>query len=72
MRLGLSDMIPADAEREGHLVRGLRAQEAAAHQTLGFFQRLLELSGAKDVRAAFTAKSWEGAPQTILALSWSY
>jgi len=51
---------------------GPRAEEAASHQTLGFFVRLLEMSGAKNVRIAFTAWSWDGAPKTILTMHWSH
>ncbi len=50
---------------------GAKAEEAASHQTLGFFARLLEVCGAKNVKAGFTAKSWEGAATTILSLSWT-
>jgi len=48
-----------------------RAEEAASWQTLGFFERLLEVSGAKDVKIAFTSTSWDGAPSTILEMSWT-
>jgi hypothetical protein len=50
---------------------GNRAEQAACHQTLGFFQRLLQLAGAGDARAAFEARSWEGEAGTVVALSWS-
>ena len=50
---------------------GPRAEEAASHQTLGFFERLLEVSGAKDIKVAFTSKSWEGAPKTVLSMQWA-
>jgi len=49
---------------------GARAEEAASHQTMGFFERLLELGGARDVRAHFLERSWAGDPQTILELEW--
>ncbi len=48
-----------------------RAEEAASHQTLGFFARLLEVSGATDVKIAFTARSWDGAPTTLLTMQWT-
>jgi hypothetical protein len=51
---------------------GARAEEAASHQTLGFFARLLELAGATDVRARFTSRSWDGAPTTLLSLVWEH
>lgn len=50
---------------------GMPAEEAASVQTMGFFQGLLELAGAKDVSARFAAKSWAGAPRTLVELSWT-
>ena len=49
---------------------GAPAEEAACWQTLGFFERLLELSGATDVEATFVGRSWAGDPRTVLALDW--
>ncbi|MHB8876841.1 MAG: hypothetical protein ACYC8T_24355 [Myxococcaceae bacterium] len=46
------------------------AEEAASLQTLGFFERLLELTGAGDVQASFTGRAWAGAPVTSLELRW--
>ncbi len=46
------------------------AEAAAAMQTMGFFQRLLEIAGAIDVQAAFRSRSWAGDPRTVLALQW--
>lgn len=37
-----------------------RAEEAATWQTLGFFERLVEVAGAHDVTAWLQVKSWEG------------
>ena len=49
-----------------------RAEEAASWQTLGFFEHLLEVSGAYDVSVAFTERSWnEGESKTIVAMRWS-
>ena len=50
---------------------GHRAEEAASFQTMGFFQRLLEVSGAKDVKIEFSSMSWEGAPSTLLSMQWT-
>ncbi|HSK00683.1 MAG TPA: hypothetical protein VK932_05555 [Kofleriaceae bacterium] len=50
---------------------GMPAEEAAAHQTMGFFEGLLELAGARDVRARFTERSWAGDPRTLLELRWA-
>lgn len=49
---------------------GARAEEAAANQTMGFFEQLLEAAGARDVSIGFTARSWDGAPETVLAMQW--
>lgn len=46
------------------------AEEAATYQVLGYFERLLELSGASNVRHRFLSKMWEGASSTFLALDW--
>jgi hypothetical protein len=47
-----------------------RAEEAASWQTLGFFERLLEVAGASDVRAWFSSRSWAGDAGTIIQLRW--
>ena len=49
---------------------GRLAAAAYTHQILGSFQRLVELAGAQGVKAEFSAKSWEGRPQTVIELSW--
>jgi hypothetical protein len=49
---------------------GNRAEQAAAHQTLGFFARLVELSGTASVRAVFEQRAWEGDGKTIVSLEW--
>jgi hypothetical protein len=49
---------------------GDTAEEAASWQTLGFFERLLEFSGAKDVEARFSERSWAGDARTVLSLHW--
>ena len=49
-----------------------RAEEAASWQTLGFFERLLEMSGAKDARVVFTERSWNtGESKTIITMHWT-
>ena len=50
---------------------GMPAEEAASYQTMGFFERLLEISGATDVKARFAERSWAGDPRTLLALQWT-
>jgi hypothetical protein len=49
---------------------GMPAEEAASWQTLGFFERLLELSGSIEVQAKLVGRSWAGDPRTLLALEW--
>jgi hypothetical protein len=49
---------------------GPSAEEAAAYQTMGFFERLLEVGGAESISARFVEKSWAGDPRTLLDLSW--
>lgn len=50
---------------------GMPAEEAAAVQTMGFFESLLELAGAKEIRANLREKSWAGDPRTLLVLTWT-
>lgn len=50
---------------------GPLAEQAAAVQTLGFFERLLEAAGAVDIEASFAQRSWVGDPQTLLRLRWT-
>jgi hypothetical protein len=49
---------------------GPRAEEAASHQTMGFFERLLEMAGAGHIHAKFSSRTWAGDNQTLLDLSW--
>jgi len=50
---------------------GMPAEEAASMQTLGFFERLLELAGATNVDAKLRERSWLGHPRTLLAVRWT-
>lgn len=50
---------------------GRTAEEAASYQAMGFFEGLLELSGARDIDARFRQRAWDGDPQTRLDLSWT-
>jgi hypothetical protein len=47
-----------------------RAEEAASWQTLGFFERLLEVAGARSVQAQFGSTSWTGGLVTTIHLRW--
>ncbi len=49
---------------------GAMAEEAASYQTMGFFERLLDVAGAEGVDARFTQRSWTGDRQTLLELAW--
>jgi hypothetical protein len=59
-----------DVELEVSYEMGMPAEEAASLQTLGFFEGLLELAGARDVRGEITRRSWQGAPKTVIVLGW--
>jgi hypothetical protein len=50
---------------------GMPAEEAASHQTMGFFEGLLELAKAKQIRGTFRERSWAGDPRTRLELTWT-
>ena len=46
------------------------AEQAAAVQTMGFFEGLILLADGADVRAEFLETSWRGDRQTIIGFSW--
>jgi hypothetical protein len=50
---------------------GETAEEAASYQAQGFFEGLLELAGAKDIRGDFRSKAWRGDATTLLSLRWA-
>ena len=62
----------SDGEASISVAYGMRsrAEEAASWQTLGFFERLLEVAGASDVKAWFTSRSWAGDLVTTVELEW--
>jgi hypothetical protein len=62
----------SDGEARLHISysMGPVAEEAASWQTLGFFERLLEVAGAHDVKAWFSSRSWAGAILTTVELRW--
>lgn len=49
---------------------GAIAEEAASHQTMGFFERIVELAGATAVEGRFVERSWRGDPRTLIELTW--
>ena len=46
------------------------AEQAAAVQTMGFLEGLLEMAEAADVHAEFLESSWRGDRQTIIGIAW--
>jgi hypothetical protein len=50
---------------------GAVAEEAAAHQTMGFFERLLERAGGAPTRVSLSARSWAGDPTTRVQMKWT-
>jgi hypothetical protein len=46
------------------------AEQAAAVQTLGFFEGLVELADGVSIKASLTERSWHGDARTVLSLSW--
>jgi hypothetical protein len=48
-----------------------RAEEAASWQTVGFFERLVEVAGATDVHGSFVTKTWEDYLVTTARLRWT-
>jgi hypothetical protein len=66
--------VPLLYEGEAEIVvryhMGMPAEEAAARQTMGFFEGLLELAGAKDIHARLREQSWADSGRTLLELRW--
>lgn len=48
-----------------------QAEEAAAWQTVGFFEELITASRGRGVRSVLESATWQGAPQTRVRLTWS-
>jgi hypothetical protein len=46
------------------------AEETACHQSLGFFERLAEVAGARSVSVQFKSRAWAGDATTLIALHW--
>ena len=52
-------------------IKGFDPEFEAFYQLLrGWYERCLELGGAKNVQSKFTTKSWEGDPATSIELSY--
>ncbi len=50
---------------------GNPAEEAASVQTVGFFEGLLALAGARGIRSTFKEKAWAGDPRTRVDFTWT-
>jgi hypothetical protein len=61
---------PGHAEVWINYRMGAIAEEAACYQTMGFCEGVLSLAGANEVKAAFAARMWSGAPHTTIILEW--
>lgn len=68
--LTLREVHDDEAFVDVHYQMGARAEEAATYQTMGFFDRLLVMAGARDVSVELTQKSWELDPTTTLHVHW--
>jgi hypothetical protein len=49
---------------------GMPAEEAATHQTMGFFEGLLDLAGARSIESRLRERSWAGDVRTLVELRW--
>lgn len=66
--------VPAVSDGHADIVisyhMGEMAEEAASYQTMGFFERLLEVGGAAKVYARLAQRSWLGDARTLLTVEW--
>ncbi|MBS2012899.1 MAG: hypothetical protein JST00_08435 [Deltaproteobacteria bacterium] len=69
--LEIPTLVPGQAEIVIHYYMGAKAEEAAAYQTMGFFERLVTVAGATDVVARFAECSWMRGNRTRLELTWT-
>lgn len=68
--LGVPSVSSSHATIHVNYHMGAIAEEAAAFQTMGFFERLLQVAGATSVEARFTKKRWAGDDATVIELTW--
>ena len=47
-----------------------KAEEAATYLSLGFLERLLEVSGAVNPEVTLRTRSWEGDETTVILVRW--
>jgi hypothetical protein len=69
--LEVPTLAPGQAEIVIHYYMGARAEEAASYQTMGFFERLVELAGGTNIVARFTSCAWTRGNRTVLKLDWT-
>jgi len=68
--LHVSDLCEGHAMIRVSYHMGAMAEEAATFQTMGFFERLVEVAGGSAVRACLMKRSWAGDKETIFELDW--
>jgi len=51
-------------------IKELTDFEPLFHMTSGWFERSLELAGARDIEQEIVSKAWEGDPETKFKMSW--
>ena len=69
--LEVPTLAPGHAEVVIHYYMGPLAEEAASYQTMGFFERLIELAGGTEIVARFGSTSWTRGTRTLLKLDWT-
>jgi hypothetical protein len=68
--LAIAELTDGDATLFIAYGMSARAEEAASWQSLGFFERLLEVAGATNVQAGFENKSWTSEGRTRIRIRW--
>jgi hypothetical protein len=68
--LRVSELTDGDATLYVAYGMSARAEEAASWQTLGFFERLVEVAGGTQVKAWFASQSWMSSRETCIRISW--
>lgn len=69
--LSVPTLLEDECEIWIHYGMGAMAEEAATWQAVGFFERLLEVAGAEEVKPTFLAQSFKGqGDKTRVKLQW--
>src|SRR5437667_37752 len=69
--LEIQDVLEKAADAIVRYGMGSAAEEAATHQTMGFFERLLERAGGSPVRVSLASRSWAGDRNTRIHMEWT-